>query len=463
MSLIEREDDAPAAGEAAIGGSPAGTVSTTDTLSSMSSVDLSGSSGGAAASVQPYGCFRDRRMWNVVVMGVAFMLIFTGYNGVQNLLTSVLHDLGYWSLATVYSGFALTSLVAPYAATRIGLRKMMAFGATGYFLFCLCCVFQTAASVMIGSTLLGVAAAVLWTAQGAMLVLNSDPDTMSANSGLFFGLFLSSYVVGFATQGVLFALDFSVTTVFIIMTVICGSGGAFLITGMVPTPRRVGVDSRLERRPLGAMVREVLQLLTVKRMALALPIMIYQGSFLSFIIGTLPPVIHDKETIGFAMATFGVFQGLGSFVSGRLSNRLGRRAIMVSVYALELLALFLCFFVGPERKGLFYVVLSMAGWADAALHALIYAIIETYFTDRVTRAMAALQFTRALAVAIFSISSKFLDLTAILVLLIIFLNAAVISLQYAHSRVQSIEAKKDDDAVVDDVQLKSLAHGDDRL
>ncbi|OQV20087.1 putative UNC93-like protein MFSD11 [Hypsibius exemplaris] len=47
-----------------------------------------------------------------------------------------------------------------------------------------------------GSVLVGVGAAVLWTAQGMFLTVNSDKQTMARNSGLFWALFQSSYVIG---------------------------------------------------------------------------------------------------------------------------------------------------------------------------------------------------------------------------------------------------------------------------
>lgn len=46
------------------------------------------------------------------------------------------------------------------------------------------------------SALLGVGAAVLWTAQGSALTLNSTKETMGRNSGIFWAMLQSSLLVG---------------------------------------------------------------------------------------------------------------------------------------------------------------------------------------------------------------------------------------------------------------------------
>ena len=57
-----------------------------------------------------------------------------------------------------------------------------------------------------GSVLIGIGAAVIWTAQGNFLTLNSDPGTMTRNSGVFWAMLQMSMLIGntfvfFAFQG----------------------------------------------------------------------------------------------------------------------------------------------------------------------------------------------------------------------------------------------------------------------
>ena len=46
------------------------------------------------------------------------------------------------------------------------------------------------------SVLVGMGAAILWTAQGNFLTMNSDEDTIGKNSGIFWAMYQCSSVIG---------------------------------------------------------------------------------------------------------------------------------------------------------------------------------------------------------------------------------------------------------------------------
>ena len=48
----------------------------------------------------------------------------------------------------------------------------------------------------VASGLLGIGAAIIWTAQGMFLTINSDPETMARNSGIFWSILQCSLILG---------------------------------------------------------------------------------------------------------------------------------------------------------------------------------------------------------------------------------------------------------------------------
>lgn len=81
-----------------------------------------------------------------------------------------------------------------------------------------------------GSALLGVAAAVIWTAQGNYLSLNSNATTSGRNSGIFWALLQSSLIVGnvfliIELKGVTQILNDIRLRLFLVFTA-CGAAGS---------------------------------------------------------------------------------------------------------------------------------------------------------------------------------------------------------------------------------------------
>ncbi|CAF0787485.1 unnamed protein product [Didymodactylos carnosus] len=72
----------------------------------------------------------------------------------------------------------------------------MFIGATTYFLYVLSFIKPMIWSFYLVSILVGIGAAIIWTAQGAFLAVNSDELSISRNSGVFWALFQVSLLAG---------------------------------------------------------------------------------------------------------------------------------------------------------------------------------------------------------------------------------------------------------------------------
>ena len=141
----------------------------------------------------------DVRLYNIVILGIAFMLLFTAFQTAsmaeQSVLLSARNEPnssfngdGYTSLSIIYSVFSLANWIAPPIVTLIGPKITMIVGAAIYLLFILQFLKPMTWALYLGSVLVGIAAAMLWTAQGNFLTINSDSDTVARNSGIFWAL-----------------------------------------------------------------------------------------------------------------------------------------------------------------------------------------------------------------------------------------------------------------------------------
>ncbi|CAG2199109.1 UNC93-like protein MFSD11 [Mytilus edulis] len=100
----------------------------------------------------------------------------------------------------VYVSFMLCSplgnWIAPPVVDAIGPKITMLIGAVMYCLFILQFLKPMTWALYLGSVLVGFGAAILWTAQGNFLTINSDSDTVARNSGIFWALLQCSLLFG---------------------------------------------------------------------------------------------------------------------------------------------------------------------------------------------------------------------------------------------------------------------------
>uniref|UniRef100_A0A914IB87 UNC93-like protein MFSD11 n=1 Tax=Globodera rostochiensis TaxID=31243 RepID=A0A914IB87_GLORO len=136
---------------------------------------------------------------NVLQLGIGFFFIFFAFNSQGFIEESVLdsfarksigvkfHD-GYTSLATIYASFTVLNFVATPIVASLGARWALVFAGLTYAMFQVGFLFINRWYLFSSSALLGLGAAVIWTAQGKYLALNSTEETAGRHSGLFWAL-----------------------------------------------------------------------------------------------------------------------------------------------------------------------------------------------------------------------------------------------------------------------------------
>jgi MFS family permease len=144
----------------------------------------------------------------IKILSLSFFILFFGYNGVQQFLTSYFSDLGSvrmgcTSLLIVYTFILISNFFSGYIVSRIGAKKCLIFGSLFYSLFIFSIISGNNILIYAASAFLGFGAAILWTAQGAFLVKNSASDSFGKSSGFFNTFFQLGTVVGIITMGLL--------------------------------------------------------------------------------------------------------------------------------------------------------------------------------------------------------------------------------------------------------------------
>ena len=151
-------------------------------------------------------------LFNVCILGLSFMLLFTGFqtmtslhhrSGIAITLFSVLTSLtlsnspAVITLAVVYSVMAIFSWLAPSLLVMMGPRTCLLIGASFYILYCFQLVYTSTVMAYSSAVLLGAGASIIWVAQGYMLANNSDQESdQYRNSAIFWVLFHLSGILG---------------------------------------------------------------------------------------------------------------------------------------------------------------------------------------------------------------------------------------------------------------------------
>lgn len=140
-------------------------------------------------------------LYNVIMHAFAFMALFTAFQTSSAYQSTYLTNLnmdnvGFQSLAIVYVVFSFANFLATPIVEICGAKWSMFFSAFGYAAFIACFLKPMVWSILASSALLGLCAAVLWTAQGKFSAANSNASNRGVRAGLFWAILQSSLIIG---------------------------------------------------------------------------------------------------------------------------------------------------------------------------------------------------------------------------------------------------------------------------
>lgn len=418
----------------------------------------------------------SKKLYNIIVLGIAFMFIFTAFqtcgNVAQTVITSLnstdFHGSGYTSMAIIYGVLSASNIITPSVVTVVGPQLSMF--ASGFFYSMYIAVFIQPFpwAFYTASVFIGIAAAVLWTAQGNCLTINSDELTIGRNSGIFWALLQSSLFFGnlyiyFAWQGKTHISESDRRTVFIALTVISLVGTVLFFLIRKPEPENVlgedesaddqdmEVPDRSAQNNLGKAVdafKKSLKLCVTKEMLLLSVTTAYTGLELTFFSGVYGTCIgavnkfgtEEKSLIGLS----GIFVGIGEILGGSLfgllskNNRFGRNPVVLLGILVHFVAFYLIFlnlpgdaplapmegtdsgaYITPSKEVAIFCSFLL-GLGDSCFNTQLLSILGFLYSEDSAPAFAIFKFVQSICAALAFFYSNYLLLHWQLLIMVVF-------------------------------------------
>ncbi|KAM3864282.1 UNC93-like protein MFSD11 [Diretmus argenteus] len=411
----------------------------------------------------------DRRTFNVVVLGVGFLLLFTAFTTCGNIEQTVVKSLendtftgsGYHSLGIIYGVFSISNLLAPTVVAVIGAPVTMFLSGILYSGYIAVFIIPSTWSFYLTSVLIGVGAAMLWTAQGHFLVENSDASTINRNTGLFWALLQCSMLFGnlyiyFDWNGSTEISDRSRKTIFtsLLVVSVLGTLSFLVLRNTHQHEEMLSEDEGQSLLSAPTMYKErattaiddakfefqtIQQLLKTKTMLLLSCCMAYSGLELSFYSGVYGTCIGATTQFGGAakglIGISGIVVGVGEIVGGGLfgllckNNRFRRTSVVFLGMVVHFIAFYLIFLNIPDDAPVVFrtstqdnpyltpsVSIAMLcsfllGLGDSCFNTQLYSILGRVYAEQSTAAFAIFKFIQSVFAAVAFFYSGYLLLT----------------------------------------------------
>ncbi|XP_014661790.1 PREDICTED: protein unc-93 homolog A-like [Priapulus caudatus] len=381
---------------------------------------------------------------NVCVISGAFLLLFTAFQSLQNLQSSVNRDegLGLASLSIIYGSLVVSCTLLPTTVVaRLGCKWTIVIAMLVYSVYMLANLHAAWYTLVPASIALGTAAAPLWTAkckyltetggEYARLEGTSTEAVVNRFFGIFFLMFQSGQIWGNLISSSVFQTSAPNETVPAdIVEAYCGAAycaansASANITNvnLAPPPRSrvmllmgiyfacavaaaalvAAIVDQLrsdEQRDVLAMptLRELLA--TARHLSrpdqlLLIPLTFYSGVEQAFIAAdfTLAYVTCSVgvHMVGYSMITFGVADAAFSFIGGRLVQYVGRAPIFCVGFVAHLATIVVLLMWKPHADGIVTFLAIAAGWGvgDAVWQTQINAFYGVTFPDSTAAAFS---------------------------------------------------------------------------
>lgn len=420
----------------------------------------------------------DRRTFNVVILGLGFLFIFSAFTTCGNVAQTVVKSLqndtfsgnGYHSLGIIYGVFSFSNFLAPTVVAVIGPKMTMFLSGLLYSGYIAVFISPSTWAFYLTSVLVGAGAAMLWTAQGHFLVENSEASTISRNTGMFWALLQCSMLFGnlyiyFDWNGRTEISDSSRRNIFLSLLVASVLGTlSFLVLrksrneeemlfeeegqSLLSTPTMYKQRASTAMQDAKSEFKTILQLLKDKTILLLSPCMVYSGLELCFYSGVYGTCIGATTQFGGAakglIGISGIVIGIGEIVGGGLfgllckNNRFRRTSVVFLGMIVHFVAFYLIFLNIPNDAPVVFNTTTqettflipsvsitllcsfLLGLGDSCFNTQLYSILGCVYAEQSTPAFAIFKFIQSVFAAVaFFYSGDLLLMWQLLVMVIV--------------------------------------------
>ncbi|XP_002737722.1 protein unc-93 homolog A-like [Saccoglossus kowalevskii] len=410
-----------------------------------------------ADTPHPFTRSESRRCWkNLLALSISFTFVFTSFNALQNLESSINESagLGVTSLSIIYGCFILSCLVAPNVVTRLGTKRTIFYSMLFYTMYTASNLFSSFYTLIPAAACLGLAAGTLWTSQGSYLTttalkyaeINCESKEVVVNyfNGIFFMFFLSSQIWGNLLSSYMLITEASENI---------SADPAFCGTNFCPGQEPPGVASLIQpprpmennlvnvylacgvvgaiivlfvmdelpsyHRPLEdtsarARLTVTLRLLGDHSLYLLVPLMMYTGVEMAYIAGDFTQAFISCSLgvhyVGYIMLFCGVMQATASLILGRMRKYIGRFTLFNLGAIIHFGLLVLMFYWEPQVEDLklFFVVAAMWGFADAIWQTQVSSLLGVLYCENQEAAFSNYRLWQSLGSALTFAYSNYL-------------------------------------------------------
>ncbi|KAK7109183.1 UNC93-like protein [Littorina saxatilis] len=372
---------------------------------------------------------------NVVVMSTGFLFLFTAFQSMANLQTSLNKEdgVGAYSLSSIYLALIVSCIFLPkFIISRLGCKWTIPLCVSGYAVFMAANFYAVVWLMTVAATLVGICAAPMWSAKCtyltqlgvwySKLTKQSEDAVINNFFGFFFMMFQTSQIWGNLISSTVLEKkpESNVTENSTVAVAVCGaeffpeSGtnntgfkqpeelvrnlliiylccavAAVVIVVVLLDPIKLDRETSLEDRKLSPklMVATVKHLISSPAQILLVPLTVYSGVEQAFIGGDFTQSYVSctlgVSNVGYIFICFGVVDASCSFIFGRLVECVGRVPFFVLASLLHgaLQIILLLWIPDPEAPAYYYVIAAFWGMGDAVIQTQINALYGALFTD----------------------------------------------------------------------------------
>ncbi|XP_077996495.1 protein unc-93 homolog A-like [Glandiceps talaboti] len=388
---------------------------------------------------------KRQQCWkNLLILCIVFTLIFTSFNGLQNLQSTINQSagVGVISLSTIYVCFIVSCLLAPNIIDKLGTKWTIIYSIIFYVLYVAANLVYSAWILIPASALLGLAAGPLWESQRSYLTIlatrysevtsQSREGAISYFNSIFYMFFVSSqiwgnlismyilsggsnfdvsndpafcgtnYCPGSELPGGASPIGNDYETVDALLSVYFGStviGYIILRFLLDDLPKQSGYEKNGANDGAPCLLRE-------QSFYLLVPLMMFTGVEMAFISGDFTQAFVTCSLgvhyIGYIMLAYGVVQTVSSFILGRMMECVGRFTLFAlgGVCHFGLLAVMSIWEPEMEDVNLFITVAAMWGLGDAIWYTQVNSMLGVLFPQNKESAFSNYRLWQSLGAAI---------------------------------------------------------------